>query len=92
MSESNNSKKLSMITIIISIIAALGIIAVGVMMYMKAGNMAMLNVISAGLMIVIAIANFVRAYVIDKQKSLMVIWGAATLIFIGGLVFAIISL
>ena len=83
---------LSTITMIISIIAALGIIIVSFIMLRGAENKPTLMIWNAVFMIAIGLANLSRAIVIDKQKSLMAIWGLATIIFIGGLIFTISTL
>jgi len=92
MDNSKKSSLLSMITLIVSVAAALGVIAVGIMMFMHIGNINLLNVVSAALMLVISLANLIKAVLADKQKSLMLIWGAATLIFIAGFIIALITL
>jgi|GEM_PF-2571610 len=82
---------LSTITMIISILAAIGVVIVSIMMMKSPDNKSSLLVLNAAFMLAVAASNLTRAVVIDKQKSLAIIWGAAVLIFIAGLIYAIIN-
>jgi hypothetical protein len=88
MNEKKKFRWLSVTALAVSIFAAVCVITLLVLLLMKIGPTAQYTGISACLLLLVSIVSLAKAIVVDKQRSLIIIWSVAALVFIAGVVLA----